>query len=367
MVLVTFPACAKEIREANIALTSACPMRCGYCFIDKDSPETMSLDNALRAAAFILSSPGRRKAIHLYGGEPLLRFDLVKAVISFSKAEAARLDKDFFPGICSNGTLLKREHLAYLRRERVHLSISLNGSRKTHDQFRRLKSGRGSFDLIARRLPEVFDALGAEGVTALMCVHPQAAGTMHEDFKNLASMGFRIINVEVIHGFPWTQGQKAAFCGQLAEIEKFAFSQAIEGNFLYVESFLRYVRGPDEAFEICPLHSSLCVFPDGRYTLYPHPFLAGGSSGSDYVIGDAQKGLTGRFQNCGFDQESEQCRTCARRYYPEDHLAQGSDIFKHRCRALKAMARKALTRAGGEPLMRQYVKTALGQVLRYQA
>lgn len=367
MVYVNRPARLKEIREANIALTSACPMRCGYCFIDKEARRDLPLEAALQAAAFILASPGRRKAIHLYGGEPLMRFDLVKAVLSFAKGEAERLGKELFFGICSNGVLLRKEHLSFLRREGAHLSISLNGSRHVHDRHRRLKNGAGSFELISRRLPEVLDALGPHGVTALMCVHPQAAETMPEDFRDLAAMGFRIINIEVIHGFPWSPKQREAFARGLAQIEDYAFRSAREGLFLYVESFLRYLRGRDAAFEICPVHSSLCVLPDGRFTLYPHPLLDRGAARPEDVVGEAASGWLGRFRACGFDEAGEECRSCARRYYRPGRLGDGSEVFAQRCAAFKGMARRALARAAGEPVLREYLKSGLRCALRYQA
>ncbi len=35
----------KEIRRFKVAVNTACPLRCDYCFIDKDSGETISWEH----------------------------------------------------------------------------------------------------------------------------------------------------------------------------------------------------------------------------------------------------------------------------------------------------------------------------------
>ena len=55
----------KEIRRFKVAINTACPLRCEYCFIDKDSGEVISWDHVTGLVRFLLSSPGKVKKLLL--------------------------------------------------------------------------------------------------------------------------------------------------------------------------------------------------------------------------------------------------------------------------------------------------------------
>jgi len=350
----------------NLTITTACPLRCRYCFIQKDSGPDLDPGDAEGAVRMFLGSPGRRKGLKIYGGEPLSRFALLSAVARSAKREARRLEKDLFLGVCSNGVLLDEQKLEFLAREGIHLSLSLSGSKGSHDRSRVTGTGAGSFDRIARRLPAAFRILGPRRLVALMCVDPAAAGSAFDDFKELAGMGFEVINVEVVHGFEWDDQALAAFGEALERISEHVLAEAGRGRLIFAEPFLRYIRGEDTAFEVCPLHSSLCVFPDGSYSLYPHPFLDPRAIDRK-TIGHARRGLEGRFGACGFDAASQECRSCASRYYDPAPLSYGVSAFRQRCRAFKRLARDVVAGAGTDPALRAYLKEGLRRVLSYQA
>ena len=65
----------KEIRRFKVAINTACPLRCEYCFIDKDSGEVIGWDQVQGLVRFFLGSPGPVKKLLIYG-EPFLKFDL---------------------------------------------------------------------------------------------------------------------------------------------------------------------------------------------------------------------------------------------------------------------------------------------------
>jgi sulfatase maturation enzyme AslB (radical SAM superfamily) len=70
----------KEVRRFKVAINTACPLRCEYCFIDKDSGEVVSWKTVEGLVRFMLSTPGQIKKLLLYGGEPFLNFDLVREI-----------------------------------------------------------------------------------------------------------------------------------------------------------------------------------------------------------------------------------------------------------------------------------------------
>ena len=72
----------KEVLKFKIAVTSGCCLRCTHCFIDKSRTETIPFKDALALVYAFLTSPGEVKTLEIYGGEPLMEFELVKKIIT---------------------------------------------------------------------------------------------------------------------------------------------------------------------------------------------------------------------------------------------------------------------------------------------
>lgn len=88
----------------------------------------------------------------LHGGEPLLGgVEPVKYFVGqlVDKIGADRL----YPSIQTNGLLLQNEHaveeLATIR-PKLRIGISLDGLEESHNRFRKLRNGRGTYDLVIR-------------------------------------------------------------------------------------------------------------------------------------------------------------------------------------------------------------------------
>jgi radical SAM protein with 4Fe4S-binding SPASM domain len=95
---------------ASIEVTERCNARCGYCYVKNNSPKELPTKQ-LFAAIEKLSKNGIIH-LHITGGEPFLRSDILE-VISFA------IDHDiFYCTLFSNGTLLNDEHIDFLIQNR---------------------------------------------------------------------------------------------------------------------------------------------------------------------------------------------------------------------------------------------------------
>ncbi|MGC8641609.1 MAG: radical SAM protein [Isosphaeraceae bacterium] len=158
------------LREARncliLCLTEQCNLRCDYCCFGEcyprfrsHSPRQMSREVAERAILELLSQPGiESPGVALYGGEPLLNWELAKRVIVFSLEQAEARGKTATLSVTTNGTLLTDEKIRFLAGNDVNVAISLDGPKDSHDRHRvfrdRTGSGRrvGSFDVVMRKL-----------------------------------------------------------------------------------------------------------------------------------------------------------------------------------------------------------------------
>lgn len=140
----------------TIAPTSDCNFRCIYCY-EKGAiaPKTMSLETETAIFDFIqlLSSKISSLSISWYGGEPLMRFDIIERL---SKKIIKLCDENnivYHASIVTNGYLLNEEISKKLKEYRIyHVQITIDGSKEIHDKRRIMANGKGTFDTIINNL-----------------------------------------------------------------------------------------------------------------------------------------------------------------------------------------------------------------------
>ncbi|MBE6187924.1 MAG: radical SAM protein [Rikenellaceae bacterium] len=140
-----------------LGLTEQCNLRCTYCcysgkYANKRVHSTASMDyNGIdKIFAYINSFTSKRPIkIFIYGGEPLLNYDLVQYAI----VEARKLWKnDVNFTVSTNGTTLTRERIDWLVANNVILAVSIDGTKPFHDRHRVDALGNGSYSKLYESL-----------------------------------------------------------------------------------------------------------------------------------------------------------------------------------------------------------------------
>ena len=142
-------------------LTRRCNLACPYCFEGGQAPEgDMFGETADLLAAMIgreYLAKGWRVDLDFYGGEPLLRPDLIRRIAAPLKVAGGGL---FHGHMVSNGTLLKRGVMTELVALGIEsVKVTLDGPPSVHDRYRPYGGGAGSFSDILRGMGEVADLL----------------------------------------------------------------------------------------------------------------------------------------------------------------------------------------------------------------
>lgn len=78
--------------------------------------------------------------IIIYGGEPLTNFELLKEIVQYIR----KLKKNLVVTIITNGTLLHKEEILFLKENKIGIGISLDGPKKINDKNRVFRNGAGS-------------------------------------------------------------------------------------------------------------------------------------------------------------------------------------------------------------------------------
>src|SRR4030066_2589232 len=113
-----------------IVPTLACNSRCVYCQVSSRAPSeqgcSMSVETAREVVEMIFKTRSPSIKIEFQGGEPLLRFDLVKRIVAEAEDVNRQHGKYISFVICTNLTLLKADHLSFLKDHDVLISTSLD-------------------------------------------------------------------------------------------------------------------------------------------------------------------------------------------------------------------------------------------------
>lgn len=146
-----------QVDSFILGLTEQCNLRCTYCcysgnYVNKRSHNTVSMDtdDVDDILFFIYSFTSNRPIkIFLYGGEPLLNYNIVQYAIEKSRKQ---WDDDVSFTISTNGTTLTKERIDWLVANNVVLAVSIDGTKPFHDSYRVDALGNGSYT-------RVYDAL----------------------------------------------------------------------------------------------------------------------------------------------------------------------------------------------------------------
>ena len=152
------------INKLRLNVSLACNMNCAYCYVDeKDLTQNdalMTWDTAKKAINEFFSLLGQHHhkfcIIRFFGGEPLLNWSVIKRSLNHIQATKKDISVHFI--LNTNGTIYSKKMAAILATNKVGIAISLDGIKKEHNLFRPFKTGKPSYNRIARNIENFLSA-----------------------------------------------------------------------------------------------------------------------------------------------------------------------------------------------------------------
>jgi len=316
------------IKALCLHMAHECNLRCGYCFAGQgdygQDRGLMSLETGKKALDFLIvqSGPRRNLEVDFFGGEPMLNFDTVKALVSYGRAREKETGKRFRFTLTTNGALLTSEAHPYINENMDNVVLSLDGRPKVNDCMRKMATGGGSYDVVYPKIKALADSRNHQRY------YVRGTYTRHNtdfaaDVLHLAEAGFTQISIEPVVAPPGNDYSLRAedLPTLYAEYEKLAdalLTREREGkpvNFFHFQMDLS--GGPCLAKRVtgCGAGSEyLAITPSGK--LFPcHQFV-----GDDtFCLGDLDTGIINSevvsdFAGCHVYSKPT-CRDCWARYY----------------------------------------------------
>lgn len=191
------------IKAMCLHISHDCNLRCKYCFADEGAyhqrRELMSAETGCKAIDFLIANSGSRRNLEVdfFGGEPLMNFDAVVAVVEYARQQEKIHNKNFRFTLTTNGLLLNDENIEYMNKNMSNVVLSLDGRRETNDKVRVRVDGSGSYDSIVPKLLKVAESRNQDnyyvrGTFTRYNLH------FADDVLHLADLGFKQTSVEPV-------------------------------------------------------------------------------------------------------------------------------------------------------------------------
>ncbi len=139
-------------------VNTGCNLGCTYCYKeDLAIPargERMDLATASRSVDLLLEQAAERDRVGIvfFGGEPLTNLPLIRQVVDYASRRGGEQHKHVDFSLTTNATLLDEETIRFFDEHRFGISVSMDGPKAIHDRNRRTVGGRGTYEVVARKV-----------------------------------------------------------------------------------------------------------------------------------------------------------------------------------------------------------------------
>lgn len=231
----------EEIPLSTIILNvnTGCNLACTYCYKEDlaipSKGEKMAFETARASFEMLLRQAKDRDRVNVvfFGGEPLSNMALIREVVAYAEPRAAAEGKVVDFSLTTNATLLTEEMVDWFGAHRFALTVSMDGPKALHDANRKTVGGKGTYDLVARKVRMLLARYRARPVGARVTLTRGVTDVIAIHDHLINDLGF----AEVGFG-PATSGPIAVF-NLDAEALKQAFEDMKTLGRRYVEAACR--------------------------------------------------------------------------------------------------------------------------------
>lgn len=154
------------IKQICFELTQKCNLSCTYCcygnlysHIGNDNKTEMNEEIAFSFIDILFNdlssnknvSFGKKIVVGFYGGEALLKIDLIKSIVNYINVKKNDISDIEFEFIMTTNGLLLYKYIDFFVDNNFSIMVSLDGNRK-NSSYRVFENGKESFDLLMKNM-----------------------------------------------------------------------------------------------------------------------------------------------------------------------------------------------------------------------
>lgn len=329
---VSSPGESVPVTDIALIVTRRCNFGCVYCYEAKEQVHDngeMTEKTAYRAVDWLIENSGDSKKLSLtfFGGEPLLRFDLLKKITAYADRRGMEHSKSFGFFFSTNGSLLSRKVVDFASCHRIGVQVSMDGPPDIQNAARPFANGRGSYDIVAANIQKALESGRIEISCRATVINGRDLGRIRNELRRI---GFKRIKMQLAtleekaetgngtgaperdcSGMAAVAEQDASDLLYLVKERKTPQLKDMWHTFSIYESLHRFLRPIKKTLFCNAGRSYLAVTPEGRIFLC-HRFADNPGFGRGSIF-------DGDFCNpCPVQARTEAqtpCRRCFARYF----------------------------------------------------
>lgn len=231
------------ITRASLNLTQNCNFKCPWCFTWGRTQQSMTFETARKIVDFLFKNAQKIQdtvEVAYWGGEPLLEWDLLKEITLYAVKKSLQMKVPVQFSGTTNGSLLTPDKFDFLDRYRIFFLFSFDGTKESHDRFRVLGTGKGSFDICFANLKAALRkwpfyrtrlSLSADNVHRFF-----------EDMKFMIDLGITHLIFSPVYETDWTDEKWEIFYEQSCRLIDYIAHLRDQGKVITIEHFKSYVQ-----------------------------------------------------------------------------------------------------------------------------
>jgi len=298
----------------TLHLTARCNFRCSYCYAAPHEGGDMTWETAraavdMAATECRLENPDGSVGIIFFGGEPLLRRDLIVQIIRYCREIRRRSGQSFHFKITTNGRLLDESFLTADATSEVFVALSHDGVAEAHDTHRLDSAGRPTFE----ELRPVIDLLlrSKPYAPVMLVTTPQTVRHYADSVRFLFECGFHYLICSLNYAAEWRPRELDELKRQYRELGDWYERETRREAKFYFSPFdtkiASHVFPGSCRRERCELgRTQISVAPSGL--LFPCTQFVGDDS---FSIGDVRRGVDEERREQLYRENAREKSSCA--------------------------------------------------------
>lgn len=234
------------ITKASLNLTRACNLACQYCFTNGCTKGDMTWAIAKRSVDFLFknamncSGRDREVEISFWGGEPLLKWELLTQIVRYATYASKNSAIPVKFGGTTNGTLLTPEKFDFLKHCGLRFLVSFDGTPETHNIYRKFKNGEGSQTAVEENLKAAIAEFG--DYRPRLSLLAERVDHFFEDMKYIFDLGVNNAVFSPVYEGDWTEEKWLIFEDQGKKIVDYMEELAAKGRKTSIQHFEGYCQ-----------------------------------------------------------------------------------------------------------------------------
>ena len=181
-----------------------CNLKCKYCCAKQGDfggkAELMPLEVGKKAIDYLIANSGSRKNLEIdfFGGEPLMNWEVVKALVAYGREVEKPAGKNIRYTITTNGVLLDDEKIDFINEHMHNVVLSLDGRKEVNDGMRLTLNDKGSYDLIVPKFQKLVAQRPKDKYYYVRGTFTRDNLDFSKDVNNFYDLGFELTSVEPV-------------------------------------------------------------------------------------------------------------------------------------------------------------------------